>query len=790
MDESRNTAAMVRLSGKSETLSALTGLLQTGHILPQLDFTVSEWRNSKIQILERLTTVFRHTDLLAVRSSCQDEDNDTRSNAGAFLSELSVPKDDVAASIDRVVDSYPKDEIYNAKILIQEMLTDVTYSGVAFSHVPASAAPYFVINYHVGNDTTVVTAGKQDELETIYHFRSAQKCQNPTAQRVLDLIRELETLTGIPKLDVEFAHSKSLGLCLLQVRQLVAGNDTRTQQVTVGKQLELIAEKINRLNAEHPYLLGKKTVLGVMPDWNPAEIIGTRPQPLAMSLYRSLITDAVWAYQRNNYGYRNLRSFPLLISLGGQPYIDVRVSFNSFIPADIDDKLASKLVNYYLDTLAETPNLHDKVEFEIIFSCYTLDLPQRIERLKRNGFSAQQCKKIAYSLKKLTNRIVNPDTGLILQDLEKIEKLKERQTTVLNSNLSQFEKIYWLIEDCKRYGTLPFAGLARAGFIAVQLLKSLLHLNVINQYEYDNFLSSVETISHEMKVDLAKMKREAFLEKYGHLRPGTYNITSPRYDEAPETYFPWQDENQSSASEAMASPGQFRLTIEQMRTVDDLLKSHGLEMDVVQLFDFIRTGITAREMAKFVFTKSISDMMKILSDAGVAMGLTAADLSFLDISDLEKLHATSLCYDDEIRHSINKGKRHHALSDSIHLPPFIRTIDDIYTFNLPSSTPNFITRNTVEAEVVMLTDSPGCDQDLDGKIVAIQNADPGFDWIFTRKIAGLITAYGGANSHMAIRSSEFGIPAVIGAGKDKFEHWAGAKALMIDCSNQLVLIRQ
>ena len=25
-------------------------------------------------------------------------------------------------------------------------------------------------------------------------------------------------------------------------------------------------------------------------------------------------------------------------------------------------------------------------------------------------------------------------------------------------------KVYWLLEDCRRYGTLPFAGLARAGF--------------------------------------------------------------------------------------------------------------------------------------------------------------------------------------------------------------------------------------------------------------------------------------------------------------------------------------
>ena len=71
-----------------------------------------------------------------------------------------------------------------------------------------------------------------------------------------------------------------------------------------------------------------------MPDWNPAEIIGVRPKPL-----RCLIPgpdhDATWAYQRGNYGYRNLRSMPLMMS-HGLPYIDVRVSFNSFVPEDVD----------------------------------------------------------------------------------------------------------------------------------------------------------------------------------------------------------------------------------------------------------------------------------------------------------------------------------------------------------------------------------------------------------------------------------------------------------------------
>ena len=51
---------------------------------------------------------------------------------------------------------------------------------------------------------------------------------------------------------------------------------------------------------------------------------------------------------------------------------------------------------------------------------------------------------------------------------------------------------------------------------------------------------------------------------------------------------------------------------------------------------------------------------------------------------------------------------------------------------------------------------------LANKIVLIENADPGYDFIFSYKIKGLITEYGGANSHMSIRCLELGIPAIIG----------------------------
>ena len=66
-----------------------------------------------------------------------------------------------------------------------------------------------------------------------------------------------------------------------------------------------------------------------MPDWNPAEIIGTKPNSLATSLYSDLILKEI-CMQRAEFGYRDVRPHPLLISFASHPYIDIRASFNSF----------------------------------------------------------------------------------------------------------------------------------------------------------------------------------------------------------------------------------------------------------------------------------------------------------------------------------------------------------------------------------------------------------------------------------------------------------------------------
>jgi phosphohistidine swiveling domain-containing protein len=77
---------------------------------------------------------------------------------------------------------------------------------------------------------------------------------------------------------------------------------------------------------------------------------------------------------------------------------------------------------------------------------------------------------------------------------------------------------------------------------------------------------------------------------------------------------------------------------------------------------------------------------------------------------------------------------------------------------------------------------------LEKGVVVLPNADPGFEWLFSRQLAGIITMYGGANSHMAVRCAESGIPAAIGVGQHIYAKLAGAAVVQLDCAGQTIEI--
>ncbi len=769
---------------KAETLESLKSSVKNASILPQIRFTLAQWNDDHNSILDHISDQNWFDIPVIVRSSAVSEDNSHESLAGRFLSVANVQGEhQIQNAISKVIDSFGTNPNESDQIFLQPMIKNTDISGVAFSRDPNTGGFYIVINYDESNSTSSITAGQSNSIKTYYYFKHGNIPPDNKLYRIIKLIYELENLFTTDSLDIEFAVTSDNELYLLQVRPLIFTTQSENSVEVQNTALNVIELKFREFNRPHPYLHGTRTVFGIMPDWNPAEIIGVRPRQLSLSLYKEIITDNIWAYQRDNYGYKNLRSFPLLINFCGLPYIDVRVSFNSFIPESIDDDLSERMVNYYIDRLLEHQFYHDKVEFDIVYSCYTLDLPARIQKLRNHEFRRSDCESLEESLRSLTNNIIHGETGLWRKDLDKIKTLENRHATIYDSDLDLISKIYWLIEDCKRYGTLPFAGLARAGFIAIQLLNSLLNVGILNQQEIDYFMSGLDTVGSQMAHDFACLSKSAFIQKYGHLRPGTYDILSPRYDEEPERYFNWSEIPTCGTD----SNDKFKLTLEQIKQTERILKEHRLEHDVIGLFDFIKSAIEGREYSKFIFTRSLSDAMALLKKFTKEFGFNDDDCSYVDINCIRQLYASSVDIYKVLSNSINEGKERYKLTSKIILPPLITKVEDIWSFHVPETSPNFITSKTVSGPVTFAShDSIR----LDKSILFIPSADPGYDWIFSHGIAGFITKFGGVNSHMAIRSVELGIPAVIGAGEILYNKWSNAKYIEFDSANKQVRILQ
>ncbi|CAN5530511.1 hypothetical protein BH11BAC1_BH11BAC1_11470 [soil metagenome] len=393
---------------------------------------------------------------------------------------------------------------------------------------------------------------------------------------------------------------------------------------------------------------------------------------------------------------------------------------------------------------------------------------------------------------KLTNNIIHPEKGIYKVDIEKVNQLDGRRIAILDSSLSTIDKIYWLIEECKRYGTLPFAGLARAGFIAIQFLKSFVTLKIITQHESDLFLGSLNTIAKQLNTDHLlfeenKLSKEQFLLKYGHLRPGTYDILSSRYDEAFEKYFSSKSKNPDGIS-SDGSRSEFSFSSEQLDSIDVYLKQSKIEINAVQLVMFIREAVEQRESSKFIFTRCLSETLRLITALGERFGIVKEELSYLDVTVLLKLYAHLDQRDvpDILNENIELNKRLYAVSRSIRLPHLITEPEEVYAFYLSNDEPNFITQKRITREVESRSDIHN--QELENKIVFISSADPGYDWVFSKRIAGLVTKYGGANSHMAIRCAELSIPAIVGCGEQNYTLWSKASLIEMDCENKKVQV--
>ena len=115
------------------------------------------------------------------------------------------------------------------------------------------------------------------------------------------------------------------------------------------------------------------------------------------------------------------------------------------------------------------------------------------------------------------------------------------------------------------------------------------------------------------------------------------------------------------------------------------------------------------------------------------------------------------------------------------------SLNDFSNFIVNEGHPNYIGSKKVTASVVVIT-KDSATKNLSGKVAVIPQADPGYDWLFGKDLGGLITLYGGANSHMAIRCGEFSLPAAIGIGEALYNKVCASQVIELDPKNSVMRV--
>jgi len=765
------TASSPGTTTKAEVLLRLS-MAGISSIVPVgLTLTHRDWNSDKIGCISRIDELFGSVAPLIVRSNASTEDQLGQSQAGKFLSVPNVvTKNALHEAINLVFRSYGENA-ENESVLVQEYFSSFDIVGVAFFPDPNTGSGYTAVNYAIGGETDAITSG-QGNYSTWYYGpdKSGIKAPEPQLALVLGALDEIIETLKWPTIDIEFGIREGK-FYLFQCRPL-AGLKSLTSKKKLKSLIKHAQAQFTSATLPIDGILGSKTCLGVMPDWNPAEIIGVRPRPLALSLYQNLVTDGIWARRRSDYGYRKVPTSPLLRIINGIPYVDVRKSFNSLLPKGIDESLSSHIVDTCIDLLARRPELHDKVEFQIIPTCYQPGIHLLLSERFTSQLTSLQQKKYAEGLQVLTIGILRNYCAFASEEERELHRLREASASATNLEEKHLITARLLFDACAKFGTPSFVGQARRAFIAVSMLRSFEKHGVASPGFSNAVLGGIATVASSFQKDRTEMSYEQLMVKYGHLRPGTYDIRAPRYDEMSSEIFASDHGLDMGHGERQAA-----VSDRDLNSIDRWLRDEGFGLGSSEFLEFCRGSIVDREKGKFEFTRALSDGLRAVVNFGNVNGIGRDGLSYLTQEDITNLLSTpDRDHAKVCRERIDNRQRINLSFSSFVPPTIVFSHEDFNSFILSEGHPNFIGESVITGDVVDLTNSA----DLDGKIVCIEGADPGFDWIFGAGVKGIITMYGGANSHMAIRAHELSLTAVIGAGPVLYRRWAGYARMLID----------
>ena len=690
---------------------------------------------------------------IMIRSNSSSEDKEYSSSAGKYLSIGPIETNDletIKKSWEMVVDSYEEQD--NQSVIFQNYIENAKSVSVLTSYKVGSDSAYRTFSTYYGSETDAITSGKYSEINNFFMHRSFDILPKKYEKYnvYLKIITQLEDLFKNKQLDIEMVLDKNNSPQLLQVRPLMG---KKLNKESIFEEKEIIDrnlknyKKLNKTTADR---FGTNQIYSNMSDMNPAEMIGKKPDNIAFGLYKFMFTDTTWNIQRGEFGYRKYSGGKLMELFNNVAYINVNHSLNSFLTRNLQKESCEEIINYQLNKLKENPHLHDSIEFDISRSSYVFDTVEEFSKEYKNIISPSE-------IIKWHNDLIQIDT----QNKYTLEKNKK----IILSTFSKLDKSFEyskkenikLIRDTM---ALPFTHHSRLGFVYFAQLNSLLEKEVISEDQKKLLLLSVNSISTKMKADayevkIGKKTLEGFLDVYGHIRAGNYNLLSSNLKND-LNFTESLINNSQQPLEDNILPKDIYTNIEEYFTINEI------PLEASAWIDMFQEGISTRENSKFYYTKGIDG---ILNEVGEK---NTSDRELFDLLDIE----------------FNEENTSDMRLKNVLMPDLITSNEDFYFYEEMSKNGNYIGQGTVIGDVLLIENEANRPNNLENKIVVIPAADPGWDWIFNYKIKSLITKYGGPNSHMAIRCAEHNIPAILGIGENNFTVISNSKSLKIDFSNE------
>ncbi len=742
----RQALELPRLADPACAIGRLTKaqlLQQVGHGLASAEVPVGrivewlEWRASPAAVLRDCLAVVAG-GAAAVRSSSSQEDRAGRSQAGRFLTLLDVHRDRLATAIAEVFASYGAPTAED-QVLVQRSLGVVDAALVAASRCAPDGADCVSVSIAQQGSTRSVTDGSS-AAETWFVALAASRERLPAPiAAARDVVEEIAGRLP-PGIDFELELAWRAGrMWLLQVRPIhlpprcAEGIEAATR-ARIGRRLQALAGDGVR-------------VLGLMPDWNPAELLGEQPRPLALSLFEALIGDQVWWQARCALGYARPPRSRLLQPLAGRPYVDVATSLASFVPVGLGQDCAERLVGAWLERLQACPQLHDRVEFDLALTCLEFDARQR---LAASGIAAADAKRLIAALCAPTLACLEPRA---------LHWMLARFRAEAAAGASTAERLAGICGSL----ALPFAMAARCDFAAHAMLRSAVRCGALSGERLEALARSVGSMAGALGDELRADAMQ------GAARAGTFDILSPRHAELLPPGRP-----------RIAAGEPFVLAAHERNALQRLLSGAGLALAPDRLVAAAMLAVRARELGKFVLAGRLSGCLEAIARRAEERGLTREQASWLPWRRWDEPDPARLAAEAEA------ARETHAAEARIRMPALLFAGDDLAAVRFEAQRPSYLGGGRICAPLRQVGRYERPEVVPRGAVIAIESADPGFDWIFARQPAALLTAWGGPHSHMALRCRELACPVVLGLGPERFRRLCRAERVSIDFSSQVI----